>query len=166
MMRRRGEWRARYQQGRADHRTLQQICFHESAHALVAFIRGCTIERIVVGHGAYNNSSGLSGACYWNAGDNNAIDPKTRIIISLAAPAVDAFFGYRLDDVGDYENAREAAEQIGEVEAVLEFGRREAAALVQKNITPIAALAGALIRALFGHHAMGHTFAADLSRRW
>jgi hypothetical protein len=96
-MKRRGEWRARYMQARADQRTLHQITFHESAHALVAFVLGCTIDRICCGRGAYNNSTNLSGFCSWRNSDDTVIDPKTRILVSLAAPAIDAFFGYKLD---------------------------------------------------------------------
>jgi hypothetical protein len=147
-MKRRGEWRQRYQQRRSDERTLQQITFHESAHAAIAVLLGCRIERINCGRGAYGN--GLSGACYWNNGGAN-IDPKTKIIVSLAAPAIDRFLGYQLDHSGDHNDARNAAQQIGgDIEALLAYGRREAEALVSQHIPAIAELAGALMRAQ--HH--------------
>jgi hypothetical protein len=148
---RRGEWRQRYQQRRSDERTLQQITFHESAHAAIAVLVGCRIERIDCGRGACGN--GLSGAVHWNhaSGDGRRIDPKTNIIVSLAASAVDRFLGYKLNYSSDLRYAREAAEQIGgDVEAILNAGQREAEALVAQHIPAIAALAGALMRAQ--HH--------------
>jgi hypothetical protein len=108
-MRRSSKWRSRYEQTRNDHRTLYQICFHEAGQALAAYLRNCTIERIVVGR---CDDSNLGGRCYWRSGDDKAIDPKTQIIVSLAAPAVDAFFGYRTNN-DDYQDARQAAEQMG-----------------------------------------------------
>jgi hypothetical protein len=153
-MRRRGEWRARYEQARSDQRTLQQITFHESAHALCAYILGCTVEKICCGRGAFGDSDSLSGACHWNhaSGDGRNIDPKTKLIVSLAAPAIDHFLGNRLNASGDQNDARRAAEQISstDADAVLEHGRREAETLVGQHVTAISALAGALMRAQ--HH--------------
>jgi hypothetical protein len=76
------------------------------------------------------------------------------VVTSLVGPAADLFFaGVEPSNSGDQREARAAAEELvefegrGDVDSILEAGRRDAEALVQRYAEAIKQLAAALLEA-------------------
>ena len=140
-------WRRRAQEAaRREERELQRLALHEAAHALVNFVYDMLIERIAVGRGVLNDSLDLSGGCFWRTADGRDIPPQVLLVTSMAGPACDKFYGFDRDNSGDLRDARWAAEQMGgDIDTILETGRRDAEALIRRHEAAIRTLAQALL---------------------
>jgi hypothetical protein len=159
------ERRRAQQAAQREERELQRLALHEASHALVHFVYDIMqIERIAVGRGVLNDSPDLSGGCFWRTRDGRDIPPAVLLVAAMAGPMSDKFYGFERDNSGDLRDARRAAEQMGgDIESILETGRRDAEALIRRHEASIRTLAVALLEARW--HELSGAQVEDILRR-
>ena len=126
-------------------------------------VLGCKLKRVFV---ARNDDFRWHGRCE----PDGEIDARTMITVLFAGPAADLHFhGRELDPCGkDHRDAISAAEKIaadesGDMFAILDFGRARAEELVRRHADTIATLSRALLAAPW--HEMPGRDVEDILRR-
>ena len=140
-------WQQRTAQRRQAERNKHRLALHESAHSVCCYVRNMRIKKIMVGRGINDEYDDLQmrGWCGWEV---DKLEPRDLLVVTLAGPASDRFFGYGEPDSRsrDFADAKRCAEQIGgDIDAVMAMGRRDAELLIRQYSSQIQQLAITLL---------------------
>lgn len=143
-------WQQRYEQRRHEQRGKACLGVEEAAHALVAFVYGAKIVRIVMCRDDPNMP--LRGTCYWRSGEND--HQLDKLYIAMAGPVANTILNGLQEDPysSDARQIRQASTAIAEAQGrsapeVSSEARAHVGALVRHHAAAIRTLSSALLSA-------------------